>query len=82
MHLKNYLSYLCTTRNRFFGNARAVRKVVEDVVKKQNLRMAELPVNQRTPEMIGTVTLADVEHLLETKEAAKNKTTIGFTAGA
>ena len=78
-HLRKYLGYLYDTRNKFFGNARSVRKLVEDVVKKQHLRMAEIPAADRTPAMIGTLTLADVEHLKETKEGRK---AIGFKLGS
>ena len=32
-HLEKYLLFLYATRNQFFGNARAVRKVVEKAIK-------------------------------------------------
>jgi SpoVK/Ycf46/Vps4 family AAA+-type ATPase len=78
-HVRSYLQYLYDNRNKYFGNARAVRKVVEEVTKKQHLRMAEIPAAQRTKEMISTVTLRDVEHLKETKENVRK--TIGFKLG-
>lgn len=74
-HVKGYLTHLYESRNKFFGNARTVRKLVGEAVKKQHLRMAEVAAAKRTNEMIGTLTLADVEHLQETEESKK---TIGF----
>lgn len=74
-HIRAYLSSLFEGRDKFFGNARVIRKIAEDAVKKQHLRMAAVPPAERTPEMIRTLTLADVQHLKETKVEKK---TIGF----
>ncbi|MDX2284142.1 MAG: AAA family ATPase [Bacteroidia bacterium] len=59
-HLADYFGHLYRNRNQFFGNARAVRKVVEKAVKNQHLRMALLPAHQRSAEMLATVALEDV----------------------
>lgn len=59
-HLFAYLSHLYKAKNRYFGNGRAVRKVVEKAVKNQHLRMAGLAPADRTPETMHTLTLPDV----------------------
>jgi SpoVK/Ycf46/Vps4 family AAA+-type ATPase len=60
-HLQEYFAMLYKTKDKFFGNARTVRKVVEEAVKNQHLRLAQLPQEKRTPEMIGVLTMEDVK---------------------
>lgn len=59
-HLADYFSYLYRYKNKFFGNARAVRKVIEKAIKNQHLRLASMEAEARTPEMLQFLTLADV----------------------
>lgn len=66
-HLKKYLDDIYNARDKYFGNAREIRKTVEQTVKKQNLRMASLTNEQRTPEMIETVALEDVVNFVYEK---------------
>lgn len=66
--MKDYIKELVRQKSKYFGNARAVRKVVERVIKNQNLRLAELPVDKRTPAMKRTVTLEDVKNFDPTKD--------------
>lgn len=61
VYLGNYMKHLVTTRNKYFGNAREVRKLVGEVIRNQNLRMADLPVTGRTPDALKTVILDDVD---------------------
>ncbi|MEM6262919.1 MAG: AAA family ATPase [Bacteroidota bacterium] len=60
-HLDAYFTHLYRTRNKFFGNARAIRKIIEKSVKNQHLRLASLPVDQRTESALQQLTLADVQ---------------------
>ncbi len=60
-HLKIYFKYLFDNRTKYFGNGRAVRKVVERVIKNQHLRMASLEAAARTPELLKQITLEDVK---------------------
>ena len=59
-HLKAYSESMYKTRNKFFGNARSIRKVVEEVIKNQHLRLAKIPAAERTSEMIFELVLDDV----------------------
>ena len=75
-HLSGYLQLAYENRDKFFGNARFVRQTADAIVIKQNLRMAALPRDQRTPEGMRQVSLEDVAQL---QQIEKNKRpTIGF----
>jgi SpoVK/Ycf46/Vps4 family AAA+-type ATPase len=62
-HFRKHITALCSQRDKFFGNAREIRKSLAECIKNQNLRLAEIPKASRTPEMIKTITLKDVEEL-------------------
>ncbi len=61
VYLRSYMKHLVTTRDKYFGNAREVRKLVGEVIRNQNLRMADLPVKGRTPDVLKTILLDDVD---------------------
>lgn len=77
-HLQSYFSDLFANRNQYFGNARNVRKVVEEVIKSQHLRLAKLSQSERTIEMINTLYLEDVQHLKVVPNEQEPKRNIGF----
>lgn len=60
-YLKKYFDYLFQYKNQYFGNARAVRKVIEKAIKNQHLRLAQLPIEERKPEMMDKIIFTDVE---------------------
>lgn len=57
----NFISELYKNRDKFFGNAREIRKVVDEIIMKQNLRMANTPKELRKD--LFLITMSDVEHL-------------------
>ena len=59
--LRRYLQHLDRQKDNFFGNARAVRKVVEQAIKNQHLRLAALPSEQRTEGMLHELQMTDVQ---------------------
>ncbi|WP_018630981.1 AAA family ATPase [Niabella aurantiaca] len=61
LHLKNYLKWLFENRDENFGNARTVRNIAAECVKNQNLRLAVIPKESRTAEMLSTIILDDVK---------------------
>jgi len=83
-HLKSYFSHCYQNKDKYFGNARAVRKVVEEAVKNQHLRLASMDSEDRTPEMLETLTLADVEEFNADREdlMSSNPNRIGFRTGS
>ncbi|MEZ4684886.1 MAG: AAA family ATPase [Bacteroidia bacterium] len=60
-HLDAYFQYLYNNRNKYFGNARAVRRVVEQATKQQHLRLAELSLDDRDEVALHSLMLEDVK---------------------
>jgi SpoVK/Ycf46/Vps4 family AAA+-type ATPase len=79
-HLRKYFDYLYQKRDKFFGNARTVRKVIQQAIKNQHLRMASLPKEQRTEEVIHQLDVLDVKEFNENLEAG-GQGGIGFKLG-
>ncbi|MBN1637898.1 MAG: AAA family ATPase [Ignavibacteriales bacterium] len=79
-HLKEYFKFRCDNRDKFFGNARVVRKIVQEAVKNQNLRMASIPADKRTEKVLNTVTVDDVMEFQPSSEEllTKKQRQIGF----
>jgi SpoVK/Ycf46/Vps4 family AAA+-type ATPase len=66
--MTDYLKQLVRQKSKYFGNGRAIRKVVEKTIKSQNLRLAELPIDKRTDKLKKTITLEDVKHFDPSKD--------------
>ncbi|MCP4442634.1 MAG: AAA family ATPase [Aureispira sp.] len=78
-HLQNYLNFLYTYRDKYFGNARTVRNVVNEISKNQSLRLASMAPEDRDEAMLNTITYEDVATLkLSNDDDLFNKKTIGF----
>jgi SpoVK/Ycf46/Vps4 family AAA+-type ATPase len=78
-HLKIYMDFIHKTRNRHFGNARQVRKLVEESIKNQHLRLAKIEPSERTLDMIQTLLFEDVEEFkIDFNASSLSKPTIGF----
>lgn len=75
--LKTYIDYMYKKRDKFFGNGRAVRKVIEEAVRNQHLRLSELPKSKRTAKVISTLTFEDVDEF-KADNIPTQKTGIGF----
>lgn len=69
---KKHVHALYESRDKYFGNARVMRKLVQEVVHQQNLRLASLPKEARTREMLETITVDDLKELQEA-DALKRK---------
>jgi SpoVK/Ycf46/Vps4 family AAA+-type ATPase len=78
-HLVKYLDFLYEFRDKYFGNARSVRNVVNDIVKNQSLRLASIPAEERDPNILNLITYEDVATLkLSHEDNIFNKKSIGF----
>ena len=60
-YLKKYIEKLLAHKHKYFGNARSIRKVVKEIVMRQNLRLANMDAAQRTQELITTVEIDDFD---------------------
>lgn len=80
--LAQHLTQMLENKHQYFGNARTVRKIVAEVVRNQNLRLASVANAHRTPAMMKTVILEDIAqlNLLEQKNEPSRKG-IGYNNG-
>ncbi len=78
-HMMSYLTTLYDKRDKHFGNARSVRQMVGEVVKKQNLRLAGMDAASRTAQELEKLSFDDVKHLAITD--SQHKQTLGFRLG-
>lgn len=78
-HLVKYLDFLYEQRDKYFGNARSVRNIINDIVKNQSLRLASIPMEDRDPNILNLITYEDVATLkLNNDDDIFNKKSIGF----
>jgi hypothetical protein len=76
-HLRKYLQILYDRRDKYFGNARSVRKIISQAIKNQHLRMSMIDKKLRTAEMLATITVEDLKDFNLDEEAGSGKR-IGF----
>lgn len=77
-HIEDYMKFMYDYRDKYFGNARLVRQIVTDIVKKHNYRMSSIPPQERDMKLITT---EDVEHLkLDKSSFVFNRRGIGFSS--
>ena len=60
-HLMKYIEFMYKTRDKYFGNGRSVRRIIEEAVRNQHLRLSELPKTKQTAKAIQTLKFEDVE---------------------
>ena len=78
--LRRYFTELHEKRDRYFGNARSIRKTIQASIKKQHLRMASLEKDIRTETVTQTLTIEDLSHITQSNETT-TKSSIGFQRG-
>jgi SpoVK/Ycf46/Vps4 family AAA+-type ATPase len=78
-HMMKHLTSLYESRDKHFGNARAVRQMAGDVIKRQNLRLAGMEASKRSEEELSTLSFEDVKHL--DIQPSQQKQTLGFRLG-
>lgn len=76
--LRKVMETLYTDRDKYFGNGRSVRKVVEQVIRNQHLRMSEVAFTERTTKMIHTLKQDDFQDIVWEKTKDVRKGGIGF----
>jgi SpoVK/Ycf46/Vps4 family AAA+-type ATPase len=76
--LLEMLQTMFESRDQYFGNGRSVRRITEEIVRKQHLRMSGMSADERSIELIHEVRLSDLEGI-EVKKVAKDYSNpIGF----
>lgn len=77
--LKILLLELYRGRDKYFGNARTVRKIVLELVKHQNLRYSKMPIEKRTKQNELQITFEDVLKLdIHAENRAFQRRSIGY----
>lgn len=77
--LQTHMLAIFQKRDKFFGNARTVRKLVMDIIKNQNLRIADTPLSERKKNMINAISVEDVSGSAKSTENEQiQKKVIGF----
>ena len=74
--LKAYIHHISSHRQAGFGNAREIRKIVNEVVKNQKLRLANMEKSKRTEELKSMILSADTAEFSEIE--VKYKKQIGY----
>lgn len=78
--LQDYFGWHVQHRDRFFGNARFVRKVVEKAIRNQLLRMGSIVPAQRSLQMMETLEAEDVMEFASGTDLLQSRPSIGFSA--
>ncbi|MFM2307228.1 MAG: hypothetical protein RLZZ367_1897 [Bacteroidota bacterium] len=60
-YLQKYINSIYLYRDKYFGNAREIRKLVAEAIQNQNLRLAGMKKEDRTKDMLETMTLDDLK---------------------
>ena len=77
-HLTLYIEKLLSRKHKYFGNARTVRKIVQETIRRQNLRMAEITPEKRLPELVNKVTILDINSFELMESDVEERKGIGF----
>jgi len=77
-HLILYIEKLLSRKHKYFGNARTVRKIVQETIRRQNLRMAEITPEKRLPELVNKVTILDINSFELMESDVEERKGIGF----
>lgn len=77
--LLDYLRELYRGRDKHFGNARTVKQIVLEMIRRQNLRLSTIENDEISPRQKSTLEIADIQEVKSIKEAEKpNRVSIGF----
>jgi SpoVK/Ycf46/Vps4 family AAA+-type ATPase len=80
-YLQHYLQFVHEYRDKYFGNARTIRQIVTEAMKKHNLRVAAMSAERRSELALNVLTLEDLESFkLDKNDGVFGRKTIGFQA--
>jgi SpoVK/Ycf46/Vps4 family AAA+-type ATPase len=76
-YLLNHLNDLLNKRTKYFGNARTIRKIVTETIRKQHLRLASLAPEKRQTTDNTIIAPKDLQHIKNTDYYGDSKQ-VGF----
>lgn len=77
-HLRQYCLYLYDSKDKNFGNGRTIVKMVEEIIKNQNLRLAILPDKPLPIEILHLIEMSDVQSFDAQKAMSGGRKKLGF----
>ena len=78
--LLEYLDDITRKKDKYFGNARKVRKIVIEIVENQNIRISTLAKNKRKDSEINQILPEDITKVMDDTKVIFDKKSIGFRA--
>ncbi|PCJ64295.1 MAG: AAA family ATPase [Bacteroidetes bacterium] len=77
--LEKLITEMYVSKDRYFGNGRSIRKIVEEAIRNQHLRMSEMKANKRTNVMIKSIKSEDISSItFKDKSKPDVLPTLGF----
>lgn len=78
--LLEYLEKVNRKKDKYFGNARKVRKIVIEIAENQNIRIATLPKEERKDNESNLILPRDIQKVMNEEKVIFDKKNIGFRA--
>ena len=79
-HLHAYLNYMFESKDKYFGNARVIRSICEEIIRFQNIRLSNLSEDELAKTNQSMVELEDVYSFVPGKDRRDvfNRPRLGF----
>ncbi len=76
----NYLDYLYTSKDKFFGNARTIRTIVQEIIHHQNIRLSQLSTTEMDSTDTQMIMPEDLKDLIPENDRRKafDRPRLGF----
>ena len=78
--LLEYLDDITSKKDKYFGNARKVRKIVIEIAENQNIRISTMPKDKRKDFEINRINPEDISKVMDNTKVIFDKKSIGFRA--
>ena len=78
--LMKYFETIVKKRDKYFGNGRKVRTMVTEIIENQNIRIANMPAEDRQKADINKVTISDIQKAILEEKSIFSRKNIGFRA--
>ncbi|MCC6817215.1 MAG: AAA family ATPase [Saprospiraceae bacterium] len=79
-HFLNYLDYLYSSKDKFFGNARTIRTIVQEIIHHQNIRLSKLSPTEMESVQSNLIMPEDLKDLIPENDRRKafDRPRLGF----
>lgn len=66
--IENHCIKIYNARDKYFGNARTIRKLIGEIIKNQNLRVAAMPLEERTKKINNQIVVEDIQNVVQSQD--------------